>query len=240
MAVPANAKTIWDYLISHGLSQNAAAGILGNIEQESGGNPAAGNWPGNYGLIQWTPASQYFSSPPSLSQQLAAIISYIKANGSIADINAHASTPQAAAAYFSNKYERPDPAVANLPNREQSAADVLAAARSGRWPSSSGSSSSGGGGLGFFNWLDAIWRGTLSAVDVTQAGPLAEGFGGIVTLPQAVSGIAGGIESAAAAATKAVNAALWITRPMNILRVLAGFAGGLLSLLGLYLLATSF
>jgi hypothetical protein len=239
MAVPANAKTIWDYLISHGLSQNAAAGILGNIEQESGGNPAAGNWPENYGLIQWTPASQYFSSPPSLSQQLAAIISYIKANGSIADINAHASTPQAAAAYFSSRYERPDPAAANLPNREQSAADVLAAARSGRWPSSSGSSSSGGGGFGFFNWLDAIWRGSLYPASVLQ-NPFSTGFSGFVGLPTAVTGIAETLTELSATATNLVNAALWVTRPMHILRVFAGIAGTVLAILGFYLLATSF
>src|ERR1700727_489496 len=39
--IPANAQTIYNYLTSQGLSANAAAGILGNIQQESGGNPSA-------------------------------------------------------------------------------------------------------------------------------------------------------------------------------------------------------
>src|SRR5882757_9508545 len=89
--IPANAQVIWDYLIGKGASNNAAAGILGNIEQESGGDPAAGPWPQQYGLIQWTPPTNYFSSPPSLAQQLPAIIAYINANGGMADINAHHS-----------------------------------------------------------------------------------------------------------------------------------------------------
>src|SRR5579875_1372914 len=102
--IPANAQQIWDYLTGQGLSDNATAGILGNIEQESGGDPTAGPWPHQYGVIQWTPAYRYFSSPPSLAQQLPAIIDYINANGSIADINAHADTPGDAALYFSQNY----------------------------------------------------------------------------------------------------------------------------------------
>lgn len=148
MAVPENAQTIWNYLTSHGFSSNAAAGIEGNIEQESGGSPTAGVWPSNYGLIQWTPASSYFNSPPSLQQQLAGILSYVNANGSVGDVNAHAASPQDAALYFSNTYERPDPAVANNANRENSAAQTAQAAQSNSWPQSSGSGGGGSGGSG--------------------------------------------------------------------------------------------
>lgn len=154
MPIPENAQAIWNYLTGAGLSANATAGILGNIEQESGGSATAGTMSGGYGLIQWTPGSQYFSSPPSLDQQMPAIVAYIKANGSIADINAHASTPQAAALYFSQNYERPNPGLANNPNREQSAADVLAASKSGDWkagaPNQPATTDSAGGGL--FSW----------------------------------------------------------------------------------------
>lgn len=135
--VPANAQTIWNYLIGQGLSTNAVAGIEGNIERESGGVATAGKWPTNYGLIQWTPASGYFSSPPSLQEQLPAIIKYIDANGSIADINKHASTPQAAALWFSRHYERPNAQVADNSLRERSAADTAKAAKSGHWATSS-------------------------------------------------------------------------------------------------------
>ena len=134
MPIPQNAQLIWNYLVSHGFSANAAAGILGNIEQESGGNPAAGVWPSNYGLIQWTPASRYFSGPPSLQAQLPAIIGYIQENGSIADVNAHATSPSAAALYFSEKYERPLASEANNENRMNSANEVFQAAQTGHWP----------------------------------------------------------------------------------------------------------
>lgn len=146
MPIPQNAQQIYSYLTGAGLNANAAAGILGNIEQESGGSPSAGVWPGNYGLIQWTPANNYFSSPPTMAQQLAGIISYIRANGSIGAINAAATSPEAAALYFSTNYERPNAALANNANRMQSAAAVAAAAASGKWPSGTGGTGGGGGG----------------------------------------------------------------------------------------------
>jgi Phage tail lysozyme len=139
--IPENAETIWKYLIAQGFSSNAAAGILGNIEQESGGSITAGNWPGNYGLIQWTPANDYFSSPPNLGQQLAGIVTYINKNGSVQAINQAATSPSAAALYFSNEYERPNPADANNAYREASAQAVYQAAQTGNWPTSSGSTS---------------------------------------------------------------------------------------------------
>ena len=97
--VPANASAIAGYLSSHGLDRTAIAGILGNIQQESGGAWGA---PGG-GLIQWVAGGQ----PTSLADALAKTMQYIAANGSVADINAHSSTPTEAAVYFSQKYERP-------------------------------------------------------------------------------------------------------------------------------------
>ena len=93
--MPANAAPIAAYLASHGFDRNAIAGILGNIWQESKGNPGIG-------LIQIT------GDPGgSLQSELAKTLAYINANGSAADINAHSQTPTAAAVYFSDKYERP-------------------------------------------------------------------------------------------------------------------------------------
>lgn len=159
MPIPQNAKAIWTFLIAQGFSSNAAAGILGNIEQESGGDPASPSG----GLIQILG-----NAGGTLAQSLAATMQYIKANGSVADINAHATTPAAAAIYFSDQYERPDAALANNANRESSAQEVLTAAQSGNWQQGSGSTAtdttdtSGGGGLlsipsevtGFFSDAD--------------------------------------------------------------------------------------
>ena len=138
MAVPQNAQAIWNYLTSAGLSDNATAGVLGNIEQESGGSTSAGSMSNGYGLIQWTPGTAYASegidSGNQLDNQLKAIITYINSNGSIAKLNANSTSPTAAALYFSDVYERPAPATANNSNREQSATQVAQAASSGKWP----------------------------------------------------------------------------------------------------------
>jgi Phage tail lysozyme len=143
VAIPENAETIYKFLVSAGLSANAAAGILGNIEQESGGNQNAGSNPPGSGLIQ----QLGYPTGTTLQAAMEAIITYIKANGSIADINANASTPSAAALYFSNNYEKPDAALANNANREQSADEVAAAAKSGNWGTGGSTAPTTGGGL---------------------------------------------------------------------------------------------
>lgn len=59
-----NAAYIWWYLGNRGWTLNAVAGMLGNIEVESGINPGIwenldeGNVGGGYGLVQWTPATK--------------------------------------------------------------------------------------------------------------------------------------------------------------------------------------
>jgi beta-N-acetylhexosaminidase len=67
-----NEKTIWNWLVGQGLDGAQAAGIMGNIQQESdfdptiiqgGGNsndPAAAGG-GGWGLVQWTPGAKVLS-----------------------------------------------------------------------------------------------------------------------------------------------------------------------------------
>lgn len=60
-----NALIIKDYLSSRGWSLNAIAGLLGNMESESTINPGIwqnldeGNMSGGFGLVQWTPATNF-------------------------------------------------------------------------------------------------------------------------------------------------------------------------------------
>ena len=62
-----NGQYIADYLIGKGWTQSAVAAILGNMQQESNINPGVwqdlnyGNMDGGYGLVQWTPATNYTS-----------------------------------------------------------------------------------------------------------------------------------------------------------------------------------
>ena len=152
----ANAEAIYQALLSMGLNANAAAGVAGNIYQESHGNPGAGNAAGG-GLFGETIANGGSAGGGSLTSQLSALKSYIAANGSVADINAHASSPAAAAAYFSNQYERPG--IPALSNREAAAEWVAQAAQSGNWGTSAGTAAAGVGG-GSSGILGDIWGGS--------------------------------------------------------------------------------
>lgn len=54
-----NVAKMWNYLVGKGLTDMQAAGVLGNIQQESGFSPfrqeGAARWPlGGYGIVQWT------------------------------------------------------------------------------------------------------------------------------------------------------------------------------------------
>jgi hypothetical protein len=132
--IPENAEAIYTFLTKNGYSDNAAAGIVGNIEQESGGNPEEQGG----GLIQILG-----SEGGTLAEQLKAILAYNNQQGSnlISELNAQ-PTPQAAALFYSNQFERPLASAANNPNREQSAEEVAAAAKSGKWPTGPGATGS--------------------------------------------------------------------------------------------------
>jgi Phage tail lysozyme len=230
--IPQNAKAIYDFLIKEGFSSNAAAGILGNIEQESGGNPTAGSNPPGAGLIQ------ILGDPGgTLKAELQRTMAYIRANGSVADINAHSPNPGAAALWFSEKYERPG--VPNNPNRVASAQLVARAAKTGKWPQSAGISGGGGGseippalevggGLGLqgigLGGLPQLGKDALSTITGTAAT-----LGDIAT---AIQGITKDI-------TTAMKFLAVLGHPSFWLRV-GAFIGGVISLaIGLFFLSKS-
>lgn len=141
-----NAEAIYQGLLGMGLTPNAAAGVAGNIYQESHGNPASASSAGG-GLFGETVQNGGSVSGGTLSEQLSALRSYIARNGSIADINAHASSPVAAATYFSDQYERPG--IPALSNRTTAAQWVASAAQSGNWSAGvTVTDAAGGTGLG--------------------------------------------------------------------------------------------
>lgn len=93
---------IMSYLMSQGLSRVAAAGVVGNLQQESSLNPST---PGG-GLAQWQaprgPSSWDFAS------QLEYLANDLRTtySGLLSELNA-ARSPAAAAILFQNQYERP-------------------------------------------------------------------------------------------------------------------------------------
>jgi LysM repeat protein len=125
--LPANYAAIVGFLTSHGYTGNAAAGIAGNIWQESGGNPeSVGD--GGGGLIGWTPLpGGYVTGNPAadLQTQLAAILAFNQIwSQYIPALNA-ASSPAAAAAIYVTDFERAGiPAVGN----REAAAQAVASA----------------------------------------------------------------------------------------------------------------
>jgi hypothetical protein len=124
---PENAGAIVSFLLAHGYSGNAAAGIAGNIYQESKGNPeSAGD--GGGGLIGWTPlpAGLVTGNPAAdLQAQLAGILTFNQQWSSFLPALNGAATPAAAADIYVTDFER-----AGIPaagTREAAATDVAAA-----------------------------------------------------------------------------------------------------------------
>jgi hypothetical protein len=127
--LPANYATIVTFLIAHGYAKLAAAGIAGNIYQESKGDPESVGTGGG-GLIGWTPlpVGLVTGNPAAdLRTQLAAILTYNQQWAQdIPALNAAASASQAADIYM-NDFERPGLPMAA--NREAAAIAVAAACR---------------------------------------------------------------------------------------------------------------
>jgi LysM repeat protein len=124
---PLNYGAIVTFLTAHGYSGNAAAGIAGNIYQESGGNPES-QGDGGGGLIGWTPLpGGYVTGNPAadLQTQLNAILTFNQIWAQyIPTLNAAGSPAQAAGIYVTD-FER-----AGLPaygTREEAAAAVAQA-----------------------------------------------------------------------------------------------------------------
>jgi LysM repeat protein len=103
-----NLVSVAEFLVAHGASKIAAAGVASNIAGESTGDPeSVGS--GGCGLIGWTPCSVQVTGNPTadLAAQMQDLLAYITANGSIADLNANAGSVSEEAWHFSAMYERP-------------------------------------------------------------------------------------------------------------------------------------
>jgi len=125
--LPANYATIVEFLTSHGYTGIGAAGIAGNMYQESGGNPESGTSAAG-GLIGWTPLPPgLITGDPAadLRRQLAAVLEFNDQYPQyIPELNEAASASQAAYLYMVH-FERPGlPAAAN----REAAAEAVARA----------------------------------------------------------------------------------------------------------------
>lgn len=123
-----NAEFIWNWLINQGFSNQAAAGIMGNMQQECSFNPHAyqsgpdqeeapppqGEGSAGYGLCQWTGSRtqkliEYAASKGKSSGDLETQLEYMmieaRESGIIDKMNA-AQTPEEAATIWGKEFER--------------------------------------------------------------------------------------------------------------------------------------
>lgn len=114
--LPLNYATIVNFVVAHGYTDMAAAGIAGNMYQESDGNPeSVGS--GGGGLIGWTPLPAGFvtgNAAADLQTQLEALLTYNQGWAQYIPMLNAATSPAAAADVYMNYFERPGlPAAAN-------------------------------------------------------------------------------------------------------------------------------
>ena len=125
--LPANYAAIVSFLTAHGYTGLAAAGVAGNIYQESEGNPeSVGS--GGGGLIGWTPLPGGFvTGDPAadLQTQLEALLSYNQQWAQYLPLLNAASSATDAAYVYMTYFERPGiPAAGN----REAAAEAVAQA----------------------------------------------------------------------------------------------------------------
>jgi hypothetical protein len=125
--LPLNYAAIVNFLAAHGYTDLAAAGIAGNIWQESKGNPESVGTGGG-GLIGWTPLPVGFvTGDPAadLQTQLEALLSYNQGWAQYIPLLNAATSAVAAADVYMDYFERPGLPAAS--NREGAAGAVAQA-----------------------------------------------------------------------------------------------------------------
>jgi hypothetical protein len=125
--LPLNFVTIVNFLVGHGYTSIAAAGIAGNIYQESGGNPESGSSAAG-GLIGWTPLpSGYITGDPEadLQTQLVGLLAFNDHLGTFLPALNATTTPADAAYVYMIDFERPGfPAASNREDAAVAVADA--------------------------------------------------------------------------------------------------------------------
>jgi hypothetical protein len=125
--LPANVTAIVSFLLANGYSDNAAAGIAGNIYQESKGDPESEGMGGG-GLIGFTPLpAGYVTGNPAadLQTQLSAVLTYNQGWSQYLPALNSAASPSDAASIYVTDFERAGIPAADT--REASAQDVASA-----------------------------------------------------------------------------------------------------------------
>lgn len=138
MSIPVNQNeiTAYNYFVGKGLTPTASAGIVGNLQQESGVNPESVQVGGpGRGIAQWAQGGRWnpalMTGNPSvdLNNQLGYVWNELNTgySGTLSSIQS-APNVTAATVDFQNTYEIPNPAYADTSARVAYAQSVLNAA----------------------------------------------------------------------------------------------------------------
>jgi hypothetical protein len=132
-----NSDTAFNYLLSKGIPQHAAAGIIGNLATESDVNPKAYNpndlGKPSFGIAQWRGsrlkglqnyANQNGRQVDALDTQLDYLLNEGSQRGDIQK-TINTSSPEEAAKVFGSKFERPNEKYANWQKRQKIASGLL-------------------------------------------------------------------------------------------------------------------
>ena len=144
-----NENIVWDYLIEQGYSAIQVAGIIGNMYQESGVNPAREETNGiGYGLVQWSfgrrqqleAFAESKGKPVSdIYVQLEFLVKELKSGkqlyGTYADQFNNPYSVDDATEAFCWGFERPNKNYANMANRKAKAWENLSAIYMYNWSS---------------------------------------------------------------------------------------------------------
>jgi hypothetical protein len=125
--LPENYPAIMAFLTQHGYTGVAAAGIAGNMYQESRGNPEAGSAYAG-GLIGWTPLPAHYITgdvAADLQTQLEGVLTFNDQYPQDVTVLNAATSATAAADIYMNDFERPGYPAAG--NREAAAQAVAQA-----------------------------------------------------------------------------------------------------------------
>lgn len=139
--MPSIAQTIYDALIFAGATPVEAAGIMGNMVQESSLNPEEqvidSNGAYSRGLVMWNDLGagsgvnwgQYITG--NVTNDIVQQVLLLKAQGAFQ--KASGGDAATAAANFMNSFERPAAATSGINNRMSAASAIANAAQSGSW-----------------------------------------------------------------------------------------------------------
>lgn len=155
-----NAEKVFNYLIGYGFTEQAAAGVIGNLMQESGVNPQSkqlGGGPGR-GIMQWGTgagsggrwdalvawASSSGKDPWKLDTQVEWMMKEMRSYGTLNRLKGVTNVKKAVEIFESEMEKAGTP---NYPRRYQYAADALASFGKGR--AGGGNFTGGGTGAGY-------------------------------------------------------------------------------------------